>query len=88
MREQFEMISLDELSVLEITCEKCGTIMALKTDGKEYFPAQCPTCTELTNGPSEKLNKALTAYRNFCREMNALKLKARFRMDRTPTTHN
>jgi phage FluMu protein Com len=80
MRERFELIPLAELSVLEIACPKCGTILALKMDGEGFFPEQCPACRELPRGLSGKLNKALTAYRDFYREINGLGLEPRFRM--------
>jgi phage FluMu protein Com len=80
--DKFETISLTELSVLEITCKKCGTILALKMDGEGFFPESCPTCRELPNGLSGRLNKALNAYRNFYREMSGLDLEPRFRIRR------
>ena len=80
MPEQFQLIPLGELLVLEVTCSKCGTIMALKMDGEGFFPEQCPTCRELPNGLSGKLAKALTAYRNFYREIKDLGLEPRFRV--------
>ena len=78
--EQFQMIPLGELSVLEITCSKCATIVALKVNGEGFFSEQCPTCHELPNGLSGKLAKALTAYGNFYREINGLGLVPHFRI--------
>ena len=78
--EQFQLIPLAELSVLEITCSKCTTIVAQKMDGEGFFPEQCPTCRELPNGLSGRLTKALTAYRNFYREINGLGLEPCFRI--------
>ena|ERR1019366_5644184 len=80
MPEKFELIPLTELSVLEITCVKCDTIVAIKMDAKGIFPDQCPTCRELPNGLSGRLNKALSAYRDFYREINDLGLEPRFRI--------
>jgi phage FluMu protein Com len=74
------MIPLGELSVLEITCSKCATIVALKMDGEGFLSEQCPTYHELPNGPSGKLAKALTAYGNFYRGINGRGLEPHFRI--------
>jgi len=78
--EQFQLIPLGELSVLEITRSKRATIVALKMDGKGVFPEQCPACHELPHGSSGKLAKAVTAYRNFYRERNGLGVEPHFRI--------
>ena len=81
MPEQFQLISLGELLVLEVTCSKCATIMALRMDGEGFFPDQCPTCRGLPNGLSGKLGKALIAYREFYREIKDLGLAPHFRVN-------
>lgn len=83
MREQFETISLDELSVLEISC-KCGTSMVLRMAEGNLYPVRCPTCQDRRDPYVDRLDRALASYRTFCKEMKELGLKAGFRINRTP----
>jgi phage FluMu protein Com len=81
MREKFTLVPVNELTVLEITCPKCKTIVVFDLiQGKAFFHDQCPFCPNLYNGITGKFSEALQAYKKFHGTLDSLGFAPHFRL--------